>query len=90
MPRRYQGFFRKGTLKPNFTGMYSNTESFHYDDSYYGNPIVYNKVNFKSSSLGKTTSNPFPMINLSCVTGSNIVSPHEKRYNFNRTSINLD
>ena len=84
MPRRYQGFFRKGTLKPNFTGMYSNTESFHYDDSYYGNPIVYNKVNFKSSSLGKTTSNPFPMINLSCVTGSNIVSPHEKRYNFNR------
>ncbi len=83
-------FYKRGEIKANSPTTYSTPDDiFETDDSYFYNSFKYNKVNFHSSSIKSNntifnTSSSFSSIVFDSITGSNIVSEHNERYNFNR------
>ena len=52
------------------------------DDTIFDNPIHYENVSFKESTLG-STNHKFPTITFNSATSSFIRSPHATKYNFN-------
>ena len=92
----YKQFYRQGQNNPAFSSSYTTTDkqflleksgrnpnTFDLDDSYFFNKLLYNKVQFSTSSLGSAT-NKFPTINFNSQIGSHIEIKHDERFNFNK------
>ena len=81
-------FYKRGDKIANPPTTYSTPDDiFETDDSYFHNSFKYNRIAFHTSSLKSLTStvtSSFPTIVFNSITGSNIVSEHNERYNFNR------
>ena len=75
-------FYLDGKEKVDKTFYYTSPDSGEYDDSYYFNPIKYEKVQFVRSTLG-ISSSKFPAISFDSSIGSRIISPDSEKFNFN-------
>jgi len=92
-------FYRQGSKIPGAIGTYTTPgqigmeETTQYprsyytqdeDDSYFFNKLNYNNVRFETSSLGNV-QHQFPSIVFNSSTGSYIMVPNKRRFNFNTT-----
>ena len=75
-------FYLDGKEKVDKITHYTSPEGGEYDDSYFFNPIKYEKVQFVESTLG-ISSSKFPAISFDSNIGSRIVSPDSEKFNFN-------
>ena len=75
-------FWRDGEPRVNLIGTYDSPDQGEFDDSYFFNPIKYNKVTFTTSSISLTNSY-FTNIYFNSNIGSNIISPDNEKFNFN-------
>jgi len=79
-------FWRDGEPRVNLIDTYSSPDQGEFDDSYFCNPIKYNKVTFTTSSISLTdfnSSSYFTNIQFNSNIGSNIISPDNEKFNFN-------